>query len=227
MATEAKKLDIVGSGVNLYVRILSDRVMVRVGGGWVDLDQYLREYIGKREVSNRRRSGSVDPMHHQQQQQSPRSPQGQHNSPPTRKQSPPARNGSPGEGPGLYIRPQSSVAYYRETSLSPGIEGYEFLDVEEKGQFGRRVSTPLQHRTQVPPGTQTAGQATAEGRCVSSLGIGGYSPPPGQGGRNSSFEIRRSVSPCFSDFEGGMAAAGGGAGGRHGSVARRVFVRRK
>jgi Growth-Arrest-Specific Protein 2 Domain len=32
----------------LYVRVLSDRVMVRVGGGWVDLDQYLREYIGRR-----------------------------------------------------------------------------------------------------------------------------------------------------------------------------------
>ena len=47
-------------GQNLYVRILSDRVMVRVGGGWVDLEQYLREYIGKRGGSGgRRRSGSV------------------------------------------------------------------------------------------------------------------------------------------------------------------------
>jgi len=45
-------------GQNLYVRVLSDRVMVRVGGGWVDLEQYLREYIGKRR-GGRRRSGSV------------------------------------------------------------------------------------------------------------------------------------------------------------------------
>jgi len=45
------------AGVNLYVRILSDRVMVRVGGGWVDLEHYLVEYIGK----HRRRSGSTEP----------------------------------------------------------------------------------------------------------------------------------------------------------------------
>jgi Growth-Arrest-Specific Protein 2 Domain len=43
--------------------------MVRVGGGWVDLDSYLREYIGKRESSYRRRSGSVEPL-----QQQPGSP---------------------------------------------------------------------------------------------------------------------------------------------------------
>lgn len=54
-APEPRRVDV--GGVNLYVRVLSDRVMVRVGGGWVDLDQYLREYIGKREY--RRRSGSV------------------------------------------------------------------------------------------------------------------------------------------------------------------------
>ena len=31
--------------------------MVRVGGGWVDLEHYLKEYVGKREY--RRSSGSV------------------------------------------------------------------------------------------------------------------------------------------------------------------------
>ena len=54
-APEPRRVDV--GGVNLYVRILSDRVMVRVGGGWVDLEQYLKEYVGKREY--RRRSGSV------------------------------------------------------------------------------------------------------------------------------------------------------------------------
>lgn len=55
---EPRRVDV--AGVNLYVRVLSDRVMVRVGGGWVDLEQYLVEYVGKREY--RRRSGSVEPM---------------------------------------------------------------------------------------------------------------------------------------------------------------------
>jgi hypothetical protein len=54
-APEPRRVDV--GGVNLYVRILSDRVMVRVGGGWVDLEQYLKEYVGKREY--RRRSGST------------------------------------------------------------------------------------------------------------------------------------------------------------------------
>ena len=35
--------------------------MVRVGGGWVDLEQYLKEYVGKREY--RRRSGSATSSH--------------------------------------------------------------------------------------------------------------------------------------------------------------------
>ena len=55
-APETRRVDV--GGINLYVRILTDRVMVRVGGGWVDLDSYLREYVCKRR-EYRRRSGSA------------------------------------------------------------------------------------------------------------------------------------------------------------------------
>ena len=127
-APEPRRVDV--NGVQLFVRILSDRVMVRVGGGWVELDQYLREYIGKRESTHRRRSGSVEP-------------------------------------------------------LSPEM-GYEFLEVDERR------------------------------RCVSSLGM--HSSPPRGGGRNSSLEVRRSVSP-FGDEMGGIVTVGTGT--------RRVYVRRK
>ena len=215
-------------GVNLYVRILSDRCMVRVGGGWVDLDQYLREYIGKREVSNRRRSGSVEPqVQQQQQQQSPKSPL--------------VRDISPSSSPSVFVScsdVNGSIRSHGLRELSPGIEGYEFLDIEERGQFGRRVSTPIQNKGSPQSYVNTAIQnlqnragtpvyRAGEGRCVSSLGI--RESPPRQGGRNSSFEIRRSVSPGFEE-EFGSGSSGGGIAGvaiGRGSVTRRVFVRRK
>jgi hypothetical protein len=119
--------------------------------------------------------------------------------------------------------------------LSPGIEGYEFLDIEERGQFGRRVSTPIQRTSPQSYVTSTiqnlqnhrAGTPVyraGDGRCVSSLGI--RESPPRQGGRNTSFEMRRSVSPGLE--EGGGGGAGNiGVGIGRGSVTRRVFVRRK
>ena len=136
VAEEARKIDV--QGQNLYVRVLSDRVMVRVGGGWVDLEQYLREYIGKREY--RRRSGSI----------------------------------------------ASSVGEY------------EFVDLD--GEQGRRSVTP--------------GVGGSGGRASSSLGA--YSSPPrsGTGGRVSSLDLRRSVSPIGLDEKASVGP-------------RRMYVRRK
>ena len=143
----ARRVDV--GGINLYVRILSDRVMVRVGGGWVDLDQYLSEYIGKRESTHRRRSGSVEPL---------------------------------------------STAQMREEL------GFEFVEVEERRGLGGGM------------------------RSTSSLGVYHSSPPRGVGGgRNSSLEVRRSVSPFGGQgFQGEDGSPIGVVGGT-----RRVFVRRK
>jgi hypothetical protein len=154
--------------------------MVRVGGGWVDLDSYLREYIGKREAGRRRRSGSVEPIHR---------------------------------------------------------EDFEFLEIDEPPvggtTFGRRnVTTPGGVRATTPLGERMTPPVGSGGRSVSSLGV--YHSPPRAGGRNSSMECRRSVSPGLispglEEISGPGSVGSNGSIGRSagGAVTRRMYVRRK